>query len=73
MGLVLSGGDTALQVCNFLGGHGILLESELTAGVPRGLLLSAGLSPTTVVTKAGGFGDASSLVTIVDTLLGNQL
>jgi len=73
VGLVLSGGDTALQVCNFLGGHGILLESELTDGVPRGLLLSAGLSPTTVVTKAGGFGDASSLVTIVDTLLGNQL
>jgi len=52
--LVLTGGDTARQVCLRLGVRAIRLAGELEPGVPVGRLDDAG--DRWVVTKAGGFG-----------------
>jgi D-threonate/D-erythronate kinase len=57
--LVLTGGDTAVQVAGALGATGILLEGEVEAGVPVGTLV--GPHPYRVVTKAGGFGGPDTL------------
>lgn len=52
--LVLTGGDTAKQVCLHLGATEIELIAEIEAGVPIGWLsICNGIY---VVTKAGGFG-----------------
>ena len=52
--LVLTGGDTARQVCLRLGTPAIELVDELQPGVPIGRL--CGGKERWVVTKAGGFG-----------------
>lgn len=52
--LVLTGGDTARQVCLHLGVWEIELIGELEVGVPIGRL--AGTENRWVITKAGGFG-----------------
>jgi len=52
--LVLTGGETARQVCLRLGARAIRLAGELEPGVPVGRLDDAG--ERWVVTKAGGFG-----------------
>jgi uncharacterized protein YgbK (DUF1537 family) len=52
--LVLTGGDTARQVCLRLGALAIELVDELQPGVPVGRLCGGG--ERWVVTKAGGFG-----------------
>nr|MBA2443260.1 hypothetical protein [Rubrobacter sp.] len=52
--LVLTGGDTAMNVARRLGASGVLLRGEVEAGVPFGELI--GPRPYRVVTKAGGFG-----------------
>jgi len=60
-GLVLTGGDTALAVCNSLGACGIALSGEIIPGVPVGHLID-GLEPgLTVVTKAGSFGEVDTI------------
>ena len=64
--LVLTGGSTAVRVAKRLGASGIRLEGEVETGVPVGIL--AGPNPYPVVTKAGGFGDAGTLVEAVRTL-----
>ena len=65
--LVLTGGETALGVARRLGAVGIRLEKEVEPGIPTGSLI--GPSPYRVVTKAGGFGDAATLLKAVQTLL----
>ena len=65
--LVLTGGSTAVAVSRRLGASGIRLAGEVEAGVPVGTLI--GPSPYTVVTKAGGFGGADTLVGAVESLL----
>ncbi|HEY8529971.1 MAG TPA: four-carbon acid sugar kinase family protein [Paenibacillaceae bacterium] len=57
--LVLTGGDTARQVCLRLGARAIELAGELEPGVPVGRLVDAG--ERWVVTKAGGFGSEQVL------------
>jgi uncharacterized protein YgbK (DUF1537 family) len=57
--LVLTGGDTAVWVARSLGATGILLEGEVEAGVPVGVLI--GPRPIRVITKAGGFGGPDTL------------
>lgn len=64
--LVLTGGSTAIRVAKRLGASGIRLEGEVETGMPLGVL--DGPSPYPVVTKAGGFGDADTLVEAVRTL-----
>jgi uncharacterized protein YgbK (DUF1537 family) len=66
--LVLTGGETAVGVARRLGAVGIRLEGEAEPGIPVGSLL--GPRPYRVVTKAGGFGEADTLVRVVEGLLG---
>jgi D-threonate/D-erythronate kinase len=65
--LVLTGGDTAVRVAQRLGATGVLLQGEIEPGVPVGTLI--GPKPYRVVTKAGGFGDAGTLLKAVQILL----
>jgi uncharacterized protein YgbK (DUF1537 family) len=65
--LVLTGGDTAVRVAQRLGATGVLLQGEIEPGVPVGTLI--GPKPYRVVTKAGGFGDAGTLLKAVQMLL----
>ncbi|WP_175493947.1 four-carbon acid sugar kinase family protein [Microvirga guangxiensis] len=58
-GFVLTGGDTAIKVARALDATGIVLESELSPGIPIGAFV--GRNPARVITKAGGFGDGASL------------
>jgi D-threonate/D-erythronate kinase len=66
-GLVLTGGETAVGVARRLGAVGIRLEGELEPGIPVGRLI--GPRPYGVITKAGAFGEAGTLVAAVETLL----
>jgi len=55
--LILSGGDTAREVCQALGIWGLCVEGELAPGVPLSRTLGpAALCDLAVVTKAGSFG-----------------
>lgn len=67
-GLVLTGGDTALAVCQALGVTGIDLIREVEPGIPLGRLV--GPRPYAAVTKAGAFGSEQALVLAMDTLKG---
>ncbi len=58
--LILTGGDTAKQVCLHLGAEEIELIEELEPGVPIGKL--SGKGDIYVITKAGGFGNEAVLV-----------
>ncbi|MGY1836506.1 four-carbon acid sugar kinase family protein [Blastococcus sp. SYSU DS0510] len=60
VGLVLTGGATALAVSAALGAEELRLLSEVTEGLPLGELL-AGDRRIPVVTKSGGFGTPNSL------------
>jgi uncharacterized protein YgbK (DUF1537 family) len=66
-GLVLTGGETAVGVARRLGAVGIRLEGELEPGIPLGRLI--GPRPYGVITKAGAFGEAGTLVAAAETLL----
>ncbi|WP_174614668.1 four-carbon acid sugar kinase family protein [Virgibacillus ihumii] len=59
-GLVLTGGDTAKDASRHLGGIGFRLIKQVEAGIPLGSLIGADMDYT-VVTKAGAFGDESSI------------
>ncbi|MCJ1908409.1 four-carbon acid sugar kinase family protein [Planococcus ruber] len=67
--LVMTGGDTAKDICNVLGIYDMELRFEVEAGLPLGLANRNG-SEMIVVTKAGGFGVAESLANTVDYLKG---
>jgi len=66
--LVLSGGDTALEVCRALGVRGIRLAREILPGIPLGTLIGGRCDGLTVVTKAGGFGAVDALAAVADSL-----
>ncbi|HEY3288819.1 MAG TPA: four-carbon acid sugar kinase family protein [Anaerolineae bacterium] len=63
--LVLTGGDIAASVCAALGAHGITLLGELQPGIAFGSLSDGAYDGLRVVTKAGGFGRAESLLEII--------
>jgi len=63
--LILTGGQTARSVCGALGIEAIELLGELEAGIPIGRVLGTGLP---IVTKAGAFGAAGSLLRARDAL-----
>jgi len=66
--LILCGGDTAEFACRVLGVSAIRLEDEVLTGIPSGRLQGGDADGLPVVTKAGGFGDETALVRIVDYL-----
>jgi 4-hydroxythreonine-4-phosphate dehydrogenase len=58
-GLVATGGDIARAVLSSLGASGIHLVGEVEPGVPLGLADTP--RPLPLVTKAGAFGNPSTL------------
>lgn len=69
VGLFLTGGDVARAVCEELAIEAIRLTGEAVAeGVPRGRVASGPLAGTPLVTKAGGFGGESTIVTVLEHL-----
>lgn len=65
-GLIATGGDTALAAARALGADGFQLRRELEPGIAMGIL--TGPHPLPMITKAGGFGDAGSLVRLCQAL-----
>ncbi|HET7356125.1 MAG TPA: four-carbon acid sugar kinase family protein [Nocardioidaceae bacterium] len=64
--IVATGGETALTLALATGAHGLDVLAELEPGVVHSTL--TGGPGTTVVTKAGAFGDAGTLVRALGTL-----
>ncbi len=67
--LVLTGGDTAKQVCSFLGVKEFQLIDEVEIGMPMGKL--AADWPLYAVTKAGGFGSVHALTKALNKMRGD--
>jgi uncharacterized protein YgbK (DUF1537 family) len=61
-GMLFTGGDTAMLVCNCLGAYAIRLLDEIAPGMPWGTLCGGNFHGLPVVTKAGGFGDPDALL-----------
>jgi uncharacterized protein YgbK (DUF1537 family) len=62
--LLLTGGDTAIAVLRVLGATGLRLAGQLEPGLAVGALAGGPFDGLTVMTKAGGFGDADALVRV---------
>lgn len=70
--LIVTGGDTAKDICNVLDIPDMELRFEVEAGVPLGMV-KWNNRDLVVITKAGGFGVADSLAKAVDYLKGAEL
>ena len=62
-GLYLSGGDVAIAVAQGLGAEGFQIHGQVAGCVPYGHLLKV-KNDLLVLTKAGGFGDDTTLVEV---------
>ncbi len=60
-GLLLTGGDTAVQVCAALGASSMEVCAEIAPGIPLCRLRSGKHDGLKVVTKAGAFGDDQAI------------
>lgn len=69
-GMVFTGGDTAINICHSLSAYGLKVISEVTVGIPLGLLQGGRCHNMPVVTKAGAFGDEDALQKAVQALKG---
>ncbi len=67
-GIVMTGGDTAKQVCEAWDVKGFYLHDELEIGVPISTFI--GNDEVIVITKAGGFGKETVFVHAIDKLKG---
>ena len=70
IGLILIGGDTAIKLYRNLQAAAIRIEGEVQPGVPHGRWVDGRLDEQPVVTKAGGFGQADTLLRAVAFLKG---
>lgn len=61
-GIIIIGGDTAAAILNATGTEGIVLTSESHPGVAVGAVSGGELNGVTIATKAGAFGDDTTLV-----------
>ena len=66
--VVLVGGDGAAAALDRAGATAITVQSALAPGVPIGTIVGGAAHGARVVTKSGGFGDADSLIHIIDRL-----
>jgi D-threonate/D-erythronate kinase len=66
--LILVGGDGAAAALDRAGATAITMHSALAPGVPIGTIVGGAAHGARVVTKSGGFGDANSLIHIIDQL-----
>lgn len=67
-GLVLTGGDTAVNISRTVGAAGLKVISEIAVGIPLGLLQGGLCHAMPVVTKAGAFGNEDALCLAVQAL-----
>jgi len=71
-GLVIFGGDTAFVALTRLGVKGIEILGQIEPYIPYGKLIGGSFSGMPVVTKAGGFGQETTLFRIFSTLRGED-
>ncbi len=64
-GLVLTGGDLAMGVCERLSSSALQIEKEVLPGIPLSLLTDGPFKGLRMVTKAGGFGEQDALWKII--------
>ncbi|MFE8046567.1 D-threonate kinase [Brenneria goodwinii] len=64
-GLYLSGGDIAIAVATALGASGFQIKGQIASCVPWGRLLDSSLGDVPVMTKAGGFGNETTLLDVL--------
>jgi uncharacterized protein YgbK (DUF1537 family) len=64
--VLLTGGETAIAVLHALDAGGLRLTGQLEPGLALGALAGGPFDGLTVVTKAGGFGDADALVRVAE-------
>ena len=67
-GLILTGGDTAVSICQEINAYGIQIMKEISPGIPAGLIIGGKLSGLSVVTKAGGFGEEDAILKSIEYL-----
>jgi uncharacterized protein YgbK (DUF1537 family) len=70
LGLILTGGDTADAVCEALGTTAVRVVGEVQPGIPAGTCVGGQGDSLRLVTKAGGFGDDSTLVRSISFIQG---
>ena len=70
--LFLTGGDTALLVCNALGITSLKLLAEFAPGVPLALAEGGRFHGVPVILKSGGFGDRTLLCHILVAFAGPE-
>jgi uncharacterized protein YgbK (DUF1537 family) len=70
--LILTGGATALAVCDALSAPYLEIQREVLPGIPLCRITSGPYRDIRVVTKAGGFGDRIALVEVIRYLQGGQ-
>jgi D-threonate/D-erythronate kinase len=71
-GLVVTGGDTAIEVCRALEADSLEVLEEVAPGIPLCELSGSRMGPIRIVTKAGGFGDRDALIKAVRVLGGKD-
>jgi uncharacterized protein YgbK (DUF1537 family) len=59
-GVLLTGGETAINTVNSLGATGIEIDREILPGVQSGSLTGCSIR-SVIVTKAGGFGEPDAI------------
>lgn len=70
--IIMTGGDTAKDICAVLGIHDMELLFEVEAGLPLGIA-KWNNKDIVIITKAGGFGNTDSFSNSVDFLKGAGL
>lgn len=71
-GVVATGGATTRALCNRWRADGLELVDEIAPGIALAMLRGGAFDGLALVSKAGGFGDANALVTIVQRLQEQQ-
>lgn len=71
-GLVLTGGDLAMGVCERLSSAALRIEEEVLPGIPCSTLTDGPFKGLRMVTKAGGFGTQEALWGIIQYLRGKR-
>jgi D-threonate/D-erythronate kinase len=71
-GLVLTGGDLAMGVCERLSSSALRIENEVLPGIPCSSLIDGPFQGLRTVTKAGGFGEKDALWRIIQYLRGED-
>ena len=64
-GLIVTGGDIAMAVCEGMGVHSIEVLDETSPGIPLGLVRGGKWEGLPLVTKAGAFGSSDAFILAV--------